>query len=87
MNLTGCGASAAGSPVTHGRVRRAHVRLARNATLVVRVNGKNVTALRIPSAARHPHGVALRLRLAPSGVLTIRRPSGRVLAVQGCTPA
>jgi hypothetical protein len=32
-------------------------------------------------------GVALQLRLSRGGMLTIRRPSGRVLSVQGCTPA
>jgi hypothetical protein len=71
------------------RVRRARVRLARNATLVVRLNGRRVAALRVPSAARRrhrPRGVALRVHLAPNGMLTIRRPSGRIMAVQGCNP-
>ena len=82
LNLTGCGEPAA------PRVGRAQVRLARDASLIVRVNGRQVTAFRLPATApRHARGVALRLRLAPSGMLTIRRPSGRVLAVQGCTPA
>jgi hypothetical protein len=86
MNLTGCGRPAGGSrPAQARRARRAHVRLAAEATLVVRVNGERVTAIRLPAGARHPR-VSLRLRLAPSGMLTIRRPSGRVLAVQGCTP-
>jgi hypothetical protein len=89
LNLRGCGGPGGWSPVTQrDRVRRANVRLARNASLVVRVNGRHVTTLRLPATARrHARGVALRLRLAPSGMLTIRRPSGRILAVQGCTPA
>jgi hypothetical protein len=88
MNLTGCGAAGGRSPTgQHDRDGRAQVRLRQNASLVVRVNGRRVTTLRLPSTGRrHPRGVALRLRLAPSGMLTIRRPSGRVLAVQGCTP-
>jgi hypothetical protein len=88
MNLTGCGGPGGGSPTAQrDRVRRANVRLAQNASLVVRVNGRHVTTLRLPSGARRrARGVALRLRLAPSGMLTIRRPSGRVLAIQGCTP-
>jgi hypothetical protein len=81
LNLTGCGGPAA------PRVGRAQVRLGRDASLVVRVNGRPVTTFRLPATAqRHARGVALRLRLAPSGMLTIRRPSGRVLALQGCTP-
>jgi hypothetical protein len=88
LNLRGCGGPGGWSPIAQrDRVRRANVRLARNASLVVRVNGRHVTTLRLPSARRHPRGVALRLRLSPSGMLTIRRPSGRILAIQGCTPA
>jgi hypothetical protein len=87
LSLTGCGRG--GSPVaSNDRVRSAHVRLAENATLIVRVNGRRVATLRLPpTAQRRPRGVALRLRLAPDGMLTIHRPSGRVLAIQGCTPA
>jgi hypothetical protein len=85
MNLTGCGQPDRQTPATpRNRVRSAHVRLARNATLVVRVNGRQVATLRLPTSARHR---ALRLRLTPDGMLSIQRPSGRVLAVQGCTPA
>lgn len=83
IDLTGCG-----RPATPAEPRdpdgTARVRLARDATLVVRVNRKPVATLRLPSNARHR---ALRLRLAPDGRLSIHRPSGRVLAVQGCTPA
>jgi hypothetical protein len=85
MNLRGCGQPRGQTPAgPPDRVRYAHVRLAREATLVVRVNGKQVATLRLPTNARHR---ALRLRLAPNGMLSIQRPSGRVLAVQGCTPA
>ena len=85
INLSGCGRQ--GRPALR-RARRANIRLARNASLVVRVNGKRVTALRLPDGSRrHRRGVALRVRLAPNGMLTIRRPSGRILSVQGCSPA
>jgi outer membrane biosynthesis protein TonB len=89
INLKGCGAAGGGSPTAaRTRVRRAKLHLARNASLVVRVNGRRVTTLHLPSTTqRHPRGVALRLRLSASGMLTIRRPSGSVLAVQGCVPA
>ena len=86
MYLNGCGRPAGPSPSPQrDRVRNAHVRLGSNATLVVRVNGRHVATLHIPSTARRRQ--MMRLRLAPNGMLTIRRPSGRVLAVQGCTPA
>jgi hypothetical protein len=88
MNLRGCDASARGAPgARHDRVRRANVRLAPDASLVVQVNGRRVTTLRLPSAETSAQGVALRLRLAPNGRLTIRRPSGRIMAIEGCTPA
>jgi hypothetical protein len=89
LSMTGCGRAGSQSAVAQrDRVRYAHVRLAQNATLMVRVNGRRVATLRLPPTAdRRPRGVALRLRLAPDGMLTIHRPSGQVLAVQGCTPA
>jgi hypothetical protein len=83
MYLTGCGRPGQSA---QGRVRYQRVRLGSNATLVVKVNGKPVATLRVPANARRG-GQMLRLRLAPNGRLTIRRPSGRILAVQGCTPA
>jgi hypothetical protein len=89
MDLTGCGEGDRPSQLaTSHRVRRAQVRLAPNATLIIRVNGKRVTSLRLPSpASRRARGVALRLSLARDGMLTIRRPSGLVAAVQACVPA
>jgi len=86
MYLTGCGRPGHQSPTAQDRVRQAHVRLASDATLVVRVNGRQVATLHMPATA-HRSEQMLRLRLARNGRLTIRRPSGRVLAVQGCTPA
>jgi hypothetical protein len=85
MDLAGCGGRGRPSPLaTRDRVRESRVRLARNATLVVRVNGKRVTTLRLPSTASRARTVALRVRLARDGMLTIRRPSGLVVAVQAC---
>jgi hypothetical protein len=83
MYLTGCGRPGQSA---QDRVRYQRVRLGSNATLVVKVNGKPVATLQVPANARR-RGQMLRLRLAPNGRLTIRRPSGRILAVQGCTPA
>jgi cytoskeletal protein RodZ len=86
LNLSGCGQA----PLSAAAPRRgqARVRLARNAVLLVRVNGKQVTAVRPPSAEAGDHSrrVPLRLRVAPNGILTIRRPSGHVMSVRGCTP-
>jgi hypothetical protein len=86
MNLTGCGRTDRRSPPVepHNGVRYAHVRLARDAILVVRVNHRRVATLRLPSTARRR---TLRLRLGRNGMLSIHRPSGRVLSVQGCMPA
>ena len=88
LNLTGCGRKAPAA--ARGNVRHAQLRLRRDARLDVRVNGRHVTGLRLPStttpSGRRRQGVALRLRLQRNGLLTIRRPSGRILAVQGCTP-
>jgi hypothetical protein len=85
IDLSGCGAARGQSGIAlHDPVRRAKLRLAPTAVLVVRVNGSRVTTLRLPDSSR---GVALQLRLSRGGMLTIRRPSGRVLSVQGCTPA
>jgi hypothetical protein len=83
MYLTGCGRPGQSA---QDRVRYQRVRLGSNATLVVKVNGKPVAMLQVPANARRG-GQRLRLRLARNGRLTIRRPSGRILAVQGCTPA
>jgi hypothetical protein len=88
--LHGCGRGAAqpgGAPsaTTRAQVRHAQMRLTRNATLVVRVNGRRVATLQIPRSHGR-HGIPVRVRLAPDGVLTIRRPSGQVLETQGCTP-
>lgn len=86
MDLTGCGRGNGGSPTaTRGRPRFSRVRLARDATLVIRVNGKRITTLRLPTPSR-ARTVALRVRLARDGTLTVRRPSGLVLAVPACAP-
>jgi hypothetical protein len=88
IDLRGCGSRGRSTVSRRTLVRRANVRLGRNASLLVRVNGRRVTALRLPPTSKHRRrGVALRLRLARNGMLTIRRPSGRILAVQGCSPA
>jgi hypothetical protein len=84
INLTGCGRPRPHTPhKPHHPAGSARIRLARNATLVIRVNHRPIATLRLPSTARHR---ALRLRLTPTGKLSIQRPTGRVLAVQACTP-
>jgi hypothetical protein len=86
--MRGCGQDRGRSPAGGhvAGVRRARVRLARNATLIVRVNGRRVASLHIPpSARRHrTQRVPLRLRLARDGWLTIRRPSGRIASIPAC---
>jgi hypothetical protein len=67
-----------------GRARSwARLRLARGTTLVVRVNGHRVGTLELDSSKAQT--LPLRITLGRNGKLTVRRPSGRVLATQGCT--
>jgi hypothetical protein len=92
LDLRGCSRRVPGAPVArHARtrsvVRLSEVRLGRNATLVVRVNRRGVATLRVPTNASGTDSVPLQVRLAANGMLTIQRPSGLVLQVQGCTPS
>ena len=84
LNLSGCGQAPRATGDPSGGRARAKVRLARNALLVVRVNGRRVTAVKPPSGGTRR--VPLRLHVTPSGMLRIKRPSGRVMSVRGCTP-
>jgi hypothetical protein len=66
--------------------RSAQVRLPRETTLVVRVNGKRVGTLQLDGGrSANAKPLPLRLRLREDGTLTVRRPSGRVLVTQGCS--
>jgi hypothetical protein len=75
IDLRGC---------TRVRVRaRSSVRLPRGATLIVRVNGHRVGTLELDSSTAKT--LPLRITLGHNGMLTVRRPSGRVLTTQACT--
>jgi hypothetical protein len=80
VNLSGCGASAPKSK--RKRSQHAQLRLPKSGTLLLRVNGRRVGSLQLPSTSR---GVPLRIVLGKDGMLTVRRPSGSVLHVQACT--
>jgi hypothetical protein len=80
VDLSGCGVHAPKSK--NKSAQRAQLRLPKSGTLLLRVNGKRVGSLRLPSTSR---GVPLRIMLSKDGMLTVRRPSGSVLHVQACT--
>jgi hypothetical protein len=82
VNLRGCGASSPKSKTKSKSSQHAQLRLPKSGTLLLRVNGKRVGSLRLPSTSR---GVPLRIVLGKDGMLTVRRPSGSVLHVQACT--
>jgi hypothetical protein len=87
VNLRGCAAPARAAKDTTRRpaTGRAQVRLPRDTTLVVRVNGRRVSTLQL-DGGRGPAAkpLPLRLTLRRDGTLTVRRPSGQVLLTQGC---
>jgi outer membrane biosynthesis protein TonB len=85
VDLSGCGATGR-STKTKQQVspQRAQLRLPQSGTLVVRVNGKRVGSLQLPSTER---GVPLRIVLGHDGMLSVRRPSGSVLRVRACKAA
>lgn len=80
VDLAGCGAS---SPAAkHKSPQRAQLRLPQSGTLMLRVNGRRVGSLQLPSTSR---GVPLRIELGKDGMLSVRRPSGSVLHVRACS--
>jgi hypothetical protein len=87
LSLRGC-ARPAGARAARRRapIQTARIRVPSDAQLVVNVNGKPVGNLQLDSGARKTRGIPLRVQLAASGVLTVHRPSGRILRVQACTP-
>jgi hypothetical protein len=87
LNLRGCGRRArARSARGKAVIQTARIRIPSDAQLAVRVNGKSVGNLRLDPGARQTRGIPLRVELAANGVLTVYRPSGRILRVQACTP-
>jgi hypothetical protein len=80
VDLSGCGAPA--QKTKSKSSQHAQLRLPKSGTLLLRVNGKRVGRLQLPSTSR---GVPLRIVLGNDGMLTVRRPSGSVLHVQACT--
>jgi hypothetical protein len=87
LSLSGCGRRAkARSARGNAVIQTARIRVPSDAQLAVRVNGKSVGNLRLDPGARKARGIPLRVELAASGMLTVYRPSGRILRVQACTP-
>jgi hypothetical protein len=83
INLRGCRRrGAAGARFARMQTQ---MRLPRGTQLVVRVNGRQVGVLDLGTghdAKAKP--IPLRIMVARDGTLSIWRPSGRVLATQGC---
>jgi hypothetical protein len=82
VNLSGCNRSGGKSKAARKNAS-AQLRLPKSGTLLLRVNGKKVGSIQLGAGER---GVPLRVVLQPSGMLTVRRPSGSVLSVLACTP-
>jgi hypothetical protein len=83
INLRGCRRGAAGARFARMQTQ---VRLPRGTQLVVRVNGRQVGVLDLgPGGDATAKPVPLRIRVQRDGVLSIWRPSGRVLTSQGCS--
>ncbi|MDA0165643.1 hypothetical protein OM076_35580 [Solirubrobacter ginsenosidimutans] len=83
INLRGCQSGAAGDRFARMQTQ---VRLPRGTQLIVRVNGRQVGVLDLGAgsdATAKP--VPLRIRVQRNGMLSIWRPSGRVLTSQGCS--
>jgi hypothetical protein len=83
VNLNGCGGSKA-KPKTTTKKTSAQLRLPKSGTLLLRVNGKRIGSIQLPSSER---GIPLRIVLQPNGMLSVRRPSGSVLSILACTPS
>jgi hypothetical protein len=81
INLQGC---------KRKRVRLAgsqtQLRLPNGTSLVLRVNGRRVGVIDLDGdRAANAKPLPLRIKLRPDGQLTVRRPSGKVLQIQGCS--
>jgi hypothetical protein len=80
INLRGCRRTAKGDRFARMQTQ---VRLPRGTQLVVRVNGRQVGVLDL-GGDRKGKPIPLRIKVRRDGMLSIWRPSGRVLATQGC---
>jgi hypothetical protein len=86
LDITGCRKTPARTlerPAVH---QRSQLRVPGTATLLVRVNGRRVGTVQLAGAVATGKGVPLGVRLDAQGRLTIKRPSGRILQVQACSP-
>jgi hypothetical protein len=87
LSLRGCGrVTSKRAARSRAAIQTARIRVPSDAQLVVHVNGKAVGNLQLDPGARKARGIPLRVKLAANGVLTVDRPSGRILRVQACTP-
>jgi hypothetical protein len=83
INLRGCRRGADGARFAR---MQTEVKLPRGTQLVMRVNGRQVGVLDLgPARDATAKPVPLRIKVQPDGRLSIYRPSGRVLATQGCS--
>lgn len=84
INLRGCRPRDA-SGKRFARIQT-QLKLPRDTRLVVRVNGRQVGTLDLGGGgSANTKPVPLRIKVRPDGVLSIWRPSGRVLTTQGCS--
>ena len=83
INLRGCRPSATGDRFARVQTQ---IRLPRGTQLVMRVNGRQVGVLDLGAGGgATAKSVPLRIKVQRDGMLSIWRPSGRVLATQGCS--
>jgi hypothetical protein len=83
INLRGCRQTDEGVRFASMQTQ---LRLPRNTQLVVRVNGRQVGVLDLGSSSdASAKPIPLRIKVRRDGMLSIWRPSGRVLATQGCS--
>jgi hypothetical protein len=86
LNLTGCTKTAPkAAKLRKAAHQKSQLRVPGQATLLVRVNGHRVGTVQLAGVTKGK-GVPLNVRLDTNGRLTIKRPSGRILQVQACTP-
>jgi hypothetical protein len=82
INLRGCRKTAKGHRFARMQTQ---VRLPRGMQLVLRVNGRQVGVLDLAPGDEKSKSIPLRIKVRRDGRLSIWRPSGRVLATQGCS--
>jgi hypothetical protein len=85
LDITGCRKTPA-KTLSRPVHQQSRLRVPGTAALLVRVNGRRVGTVQLTGAVAKGKGVPLNVRLDANGRLTIKRPSGRILQVQACSP-